>query len=121
MITGSVLAYFDPERDTIIEADFSVYATGGLLLQRNDNNFWRPVAYYAKKHNSSKANYPIYDKKLLAIINYIKAWEPELKAVKNFKILIDHRNLRYFYTEKRLSKKQIKWSEYLSEFNFRLE
>jgi hypothetical protein len=73
MITGPVLAHFDPERDIIIEADSSEYATKGLLLQRNDNNFWKPVAYYAKKHNSSEANYPIYDKKLLAIINCIKA------------------------------------------------
>jgi hypothetical protein len=121
MITELVLAYFNPERNIIIEANSSGYATRGLLLQKNDNNFWKPVAYYAKKHNSSEANYPIYDKKLLAIINCIKAWEPELKAVKYFKILTDHRNLRYFYTEKRLSEKQIRWSEYLSEFNFRLE
>jgi hypothetical protein len=121
MITELVLAYFNPERNIIIEADFSGYTTGGLLLQKDDNNFWRPIAYHTKKHNSSKANYPIYNKKLLAIINYIKAWESELKAVKNFKILTDHQNLRYFYTEKRLSEKQIRWLEYLLEFNFRLE
>jgi hypothetical protein len=121
MIIGPVLAYFNPERDIIIEANSFGYATRGLLLQKDDNNFWKPVAYHAKKHNSSKANYPIHDKKLLAIINCIKAWEPELKAVKNFKILTNHPNLRYFYTEKRLSEKQIKWSEYLLEFNFRLE
>jgi hypothetical protein len=66
-------------------------------------------------------NYSIYDKELLAIINCIKAWEPEFKAVKSFKILTNYRNLRYFYTEKQLMERQIRWSEYLSGFNFKLE
>jgi hypothetical protein len=63
----------------------------------------------------------IQDKELLAIIKCIKAWEPEFKAVKNFKILTNHRNLRYFYTKKQLTERQIRWSEYLSGFNFKLE
>jgi hypothetical protein len=66
-------------------------------------------------------NYLIHDKKLLAIINYIKAWEPEFNAVKNFKILTNHRNLRYFYTEKQLTERQIRWLEYLSGFNFKVK
>jgi hypothetical protein len=36
IITGPILAHFHPERKTILEADSSGYATGGLLLQKNE-------------------------------------------------------------------------------------
>jgi hypothetical protein len=121
MITGPILAHFHEKRETILEADSSEYATKGLLLQKDEKEWWKLVAYYSKKHDTAEINYPIYDKKLLAIINYIKAWEPEFKAVKSFKILTNHRNLRYFYTEKQLTKRQVRWLEYLSGFNFKLE
>jgi hypothetical protein len=111
MITSPVLAHFHEERETILEANSSEYAIKGLLLQKDEKEWWKPVAYYSKKHDTAEVNYPIHDKELLAIINCIKAWEPELKAVKSFKILTDHRNLRYFYTEKQLTERQVRWSE----------
>jgi hypothetical protein len=36
IITGLILAHFHPERKTILEADSLGYATGGLLLQKNE-------------------------------------------------------------------------------------
>jgi UV DNA damage repair endonuclease len=36
MITDPILAHFHPEKKTILEADSSEYATGGLLLQKNE-------------------------------------------------------------------------------------
>jgi hypothetical protein len=121
MITDPILAHFHKKRETILKADSSKYATKGLLLQKDEKGWWKPVAYYSKKHDIAEINYPIYDKELLAIINCIKAWEPELKAVKSFKILTNHQNLRYFYTEKQLTERQVPWSKYLSGFNFKLE
>lgn len=121
LITAPILAHFDPERETMVEADSSGYATGGLMLQKDDHGIWRPVAYLSKKHSPAKANYPIHDKELLAIIRCLEAWRPELQAVKQFTILTDHKNLRYFYSEKQLTKRQVRWSEYLARFNFTLE
>jgi hypothetical protein len=108
MIIGPVFAHFHPEKKTILEADSLEYATGELLLQKNEKGWWKPVIYYSKKHDIAEINYSIHDKKLLAIINCIKAWEPEFKAVKSFKILTNYRNLRYFYTEKQLTERQIR-------------
>jgi hypothetical protein len=34
LITAPILAHFDPEKETLVEADSSGYATGGLLLQK---------------------------------------------------------------------------------------
>ena len=35
-------------------------------------------------------------------------------------VISDHKNLQYFMTTKRLSRRQARWSEFLSRFNFKL-
>ncbi|KAM4061823.1 reverse transcriptase (RNA-dependent DNA polymerase) [Hirsutella rhossiliensis] len=75
LITAPILAHFHPERETIVEADASGFASGG-------------------KHSAAEANYAIHDKELLAILRCLEQWEPELRAVEHFKILTDHKNLR---------------------------
>ncbi|KAM4065672.1 reverse transcriptase (RNA-dependent DNA polymerase) [Hirsutella rhossiliensis] len=122
LITAPILAHFHPERETIVEADASGFASGGVLLQRDDKDgLVRPVAYFSKKHSAAEANYAIHDKELLAILRCLEQWEPELRAVEHFKILTDHKNLRYFYSERRLTERQVRWSEFLSKFQFKLE
>ncbi|KNG46626.1 hypothetical protein TW65_06673 [Stemphylium lycopersici] len=121
LISAPILAHFDPEKETLVEADSSGYATGGLLLQKDTDGNWQPVAYYSKKHASAEANYPIHDKELLAIVRCLEAWAPELHMVKKFTILTDHKNLQYFYRERQLSERQVRWSEFLSRFDFSLE
>ncbi|KAM4064241.1 reverse transcriptase (RNA-dependent DNA polymerase) [Hirsutella rhossiliensis] len=76
LITAPILAHFHPERETIVEADASGFASGG-------------------KHSAAEANYAIHDKELLAILRCLEQWEPELRAVEHFKILTDHKNLRF--------------------------
>jgi hypothetical protein len=70
LITAPILAHFDLEKETLVEADSSGYATGGLLLQKDKSNNWQPVAYYSKKHSSTEANYLIHDKEP-GLLNYI--------------------------------------------------
>ena len=88
-----------------MEADSSGYATGGLLLKKDTDGNWQPVAYYSKKHASAEANYPIHDKELLVIVRCLEAWAPELHMVKKFTVLTDHKNLQYFYRERQLSER----------------
>ena len=82
---------------------------------------WRPIAFFSAKHNLAKCNYDIYNKELLAIIKCIKEWHSELRGLaKPFEILTDHKNLEPFTVKKILTERQVRWSEFLSQFNFRL-
>ena len=139
-VSEPVLSAFDPNLDTIVETDSSGYATGAILLQnhsskgrntgsileQNQNKTgtaktrtepvpnWKPVGYLSKKMNAAQANYPIHDKEMLAIMNAVEAWDPELKGTP-FKVLTDHRNLTYFATKKLLSERQIRWWDRMNE------
>ncbi|KAJ6437630.1 AAA family ATPase [Purpureocillium lavendulum] len=119
-ITAPVLAQFDPEKETRLEADSSGYVTGGCLSQRGEDGLFRPVAYYSKKHTPAECNYEIHDKELLAIMRCLEAWDAELRSVGEFTIVTDHKNLEHFTQKKRLNERQVRWSQELSRYNIKL-
>ena len=67
----------------------------------------------------AECNYDIYDKELLAIIRCLEQWRPELESCEEpIKILTDHKNLEYFYSTKKLTRRQARWAQILSRYNF---
>jgi CRISPR/Cas system CMR-associated protein Cmr5 small subunit len=112
---------FDWEKDVILETDASDHVSAGVLSQHDDNGVLHPVAFFSKKHSSTECNYEIYDKELLAIIRCFEEWRPELEgAASPIQVITDHRNLEYFMSTKLLNRRQARWSEFLSRFNFRI-
>jgi transposase InsO family protein len=119
--TAPALKIYDWEKPTVVETDASDWSAGGTLLQRGNDGELYPVAYFSSKHNAQECNYDIYDKELLAIIKALEEWRPELEgAGQRFDIITDHKNLQTFATTKQLSPRHMRWSEFLSRFNFRI-
>ncbi|KAI0991735.1 hypothetical protein K3495_g16452, partial [Podosphaera aphanis] len=74
---------------------------------------------FSKKHSPAECNYEIYDKELLAIVRAFEEWRPELEgAAHPIAVISDHKNLEYFMSTKQLNRRQARWAEYLSRFNF---
>ena len=91
------------------------------MSKYDDEGALRPVAYFFSKHTAAECNYEIYDKELLAIIKSLEEWQPELMGTQEpFDVLTDHKNLEYFTTTKSLNQRQMRWSEFLSGFNFKI-
>jgi hypothetical protein len=114
-----VLKHFDWDKPAILETDASDYVCAGVLSQDDDKATLHPVAFYSKKMTPAECNYEIYDKELLAIVRCLEEWSSELEmSQEKIRILTDHRNLEYFMTTKKLNRRQARWSEFLSRFNF---
>jgi hypothetical protein len=119
--SAPVLARFDPDQDVIVETDASDYVSTGVLSQYDDDNVLHSMAYISKKHSPMECNYEIYNKELMAIIRAFQEWRPELQSVINpIRVLSDHKNLEYFTTTKLLNRRQAHWSQFLSQFNFKI-
>ena len=71
--------HFDHTKQAILETDSSDFVTGGTLSQIGNDSKLHPVAYYSRKMLPAESNYEIYDKELLAIINCLETWRPELE------------------------------------------
>ena len=57
----------------------------------------------------------------MAIIRCFEEWHAELESSPHpIRVLSDHKNLEYFMSTKLLSRRQARWSEFLSRFNFRI-
>ena len=116
-----VLRHFDPDRKIVVETDASDYVSGGILSQYDNQGTLRPVAYFSKKHNPAECNYEIYDKELMAIVRAFEEWRPELEgSAFPVEVISDHKNLEYFTSSKELSRRQARWSEFLSRFDYKI-
>jgi len=81
--------------DLVIAAILSTYVEGEL----------HPIAYHSRVLNTTKINYDIHDKELLAIFKAFKRWRHYLEGTSTTTdIIMDHRNLIYFSESKNLSR-----------------
>ena len=117
-----VLTYFKAGRPLLVETDASQYVCSGILSQQDGNGKWKPIAYRSKTMKPAECNYDVHDKELLAIVQALKEWRRYLKGSgQHFRVLTDHQNLIRFTTTKELTGRQIRWSEVLSGFDFKIE
>ncbi|QRW20813.1 Retrotransposable element Tf2 protein [Rhizoctonia solani] len=111
----------DTTKQFYVECDASDYATGAILSQRNPEGKLAPVAYLSKSLSPAEKNYDIFDKELLAVIRAFKEWRHLLEGSElPVQVLTDHKNLEYFSTSQSLNKRQIRWANFLVDYNFQI-
>lgn len=116
-----ILVQHDPRKETTIETDASDYAIGMRMTQQGDDGKTRPVAFHSRKLVQAELNYDIHDKEMLAIVTAFKVWRVYLEGAQQTIIVkTDHKNLTYFTTTKELTRRQARWAETLSQYDFRI-
>src|SRR6201992_3421278 len=114
-----ILIQPNPDRRYQLETDASGYATGGTLSQEGEDGKWHPVAFHSKSMDVAQRNYPIHDRELLSVIRCFEEWRHLLEGTSHkIEVYNNHFNLQYFMTSQNLSRRQARWSLFLSRFNF---
>ncbi|KAM4055474.1 integrase core domain-containing protein [Hirsutella rhossiliensis] len=117
-IEAPVLAFFRPELPTRLETDASRNATAGVLWQEQPDQTWKPVGFFSRTMTPAERAYPIQDRELLAVVQSLEHFYPELLGQK-FDVITDHEALVHFSTKRLLSVRQIRWSDFLAQFDIR--
>ena len=113
-----ILTHWIPNAQLIVETDASDYALVVILSIINEDNEVHPVAFYSHTFTAAELNYDIHDKELLTIFEAFKIWWHYLEGLTySIDVVMDYKNLKYFFTTKVLTWRQAQWSEYLSQFN----
>ncbi len=116
--SADVLRHYNPDHLIVLETDASDFAIAGILSHEIDGILY-PIAFFSRKLQAAEINYEIHDKEMLAIVASFKQWRHYLEgAAHQIKVYTDHRSLEYFTTSKQLNRRQARWSEFLSDFNF---
>jgi hypothetical protein len=113
----TVIDYEDPTKKIFVTTDASDRRTGAILSFGDSWESARPVAYDSYQLNSAEKNYPVHEKELLAIVKALKKWRSSLLGAP-FEVLTDHRTLEYFQSQKEMSRRQMRWSMYLTDFDY---
>lgn len=117
LLTTNLLQHPDFSRPFKVTTDASDYAVGGTLSQAYDQGADLPVAFYSRKLDSAQQNYDIVEKECLAIIESVKQWRHYLSHDR-FMIETDHKPLTWLHSLKDPSRRQVRWSVLLQEFDY---
>ena len=74
------------------------------------------VAYASRQLKSFERNYPTHDLELVAMIFALKIWRHFLFG-ETCEIFIDHKSLKYLFSQKELNMRQRKWFELLKDYD----
>ena len=116
----TVIDHEDPGNNKIfVTCDASDWRTGAVLSFGPTWETARPVAYDSMQLKAAEKNYPIHEKELLAIIRALKKWRTDLLGSPIY-VYTDHKTLENFDTQKDLSRRQLRWQEFLSQYEINM-
>ena len=118
--TAPVLRIPNGENPFKLSTDASDFATGAVLLQKNmQTNLWHPVVFFSKSLDIYERNYEIYDKELLVVIWGLEEYRHYLEGHPyKVEIWLDHQNLIFFRTAQKLTRRQARWTLFMTHFDF---
>jgi len=119
--TVPILGHYHSERKKQIETDASVLYKASILSQYEPDWHWHPRSDYNKRFLPVELNYDVHDKEIVVIVNWFQEWQHFLMgALAEIVVFTNHKNLEYINTPKLLNRRQARWAEILSQFNFKI-
>ena len=103
MMSGKVMAHYDPRRDTRLYVDEGPAGVAGTVAQKYeveglDHPVWRPVNHTSRAKTTAEMNYGKVDGESLGVLTGIKSNKMYLYG-KPFQVVVDHEPLCTMYNQ----------------------
>ena len=69
--SSPILAFYKPDSETIISADASSFGVGGVLLQKQLDGLWKPIAFASHAFTITEQRYTQIEKEALALLGVV--------------------------------------------------
>lgn len=120
LIQKPTLALYDPKAITELHTDACKLGVAGILMQRDDTNKLRPVAYFSRQTTKDEQHMTAYELETLAVIASLQRFRVYLIGIE-FKIYTDCNSLRATFLKRDLIPRVARWWIAMQEFNFSVE
>jgi hypothetical protein len=110
LTTAPVLAQPDIDKSFDVYCDASGTSIGGVLMQDG-----HAIAYTFGQLRWHEDHYPTHDLELLGVVHALKVWRQYLLH-NLLHIYIDHKNLKYLFTQPNLNMRQCRWLELSKDY-----
>jgi hypothetical protein len=104
----------DMERSFSIYCDASSQGLGCVLMQDG-----HVVAYASRQLMKHEAHYPTHDLELAVVVHALKIWRHYLIG-KRYELYMDHKSLKYIFTQSNLNLRQRRWLELIKDYDLRI-
>ncbi len=91
-----------------VMTDASSYGLGGVLLQKDSEGAWRPVAYTSKTLKKSELAYTVTEKECFAVVHALRKWRRYLYG-ERFLVVSDHVALKWLLSLKDPRERLARW------------
>jgi hypothetical protein len=110
LTTAPVLAQPDIEKPFDVYCDASGSGLGCVSMQEG-----RVTTYASKQLCRYKEHYPTHDLELVVVVHALKIWHQYLLG-NICHIYIDHKSLKYIFTQSELNMRQRRWLELIKDY-----
>ena len=114
LTTAPILIVSDKGQGYTVYCDASKAGLGCVLMQSG-----RVVAYGSRQLKNHEQNYPTHNMELAAVVFALKIWRYYLYG-EQFEVYLDHKSLKYIFTQRDLNMRQHRWMEFLEDYDFTL-
>jgi hypothetical protein len=103
-----------------LQKGFDVYCDacgqglGCVLMQEG-----HVIAYASRQLRKHELNYPTHDLELAAVVHALKIWRHYIMGTK-CQVYMDHKSLKYIFTQKDLNLRQRRWLELITEYDLEI-
>jgi hypothetical protein len=101
----------DMEKSFSIYCDTSGQGLGCVLMQDG-----HVVAYASRHLRKHEVNYPTHDLELVNVVHALKIWRHYVMG-KRSELYIDHKSLKYIFTQLDLNLRQTRWLELIKDYD----
>ena len=117
LLSAPVLAipFTGPTATFILYTDASTVGIGAVLLQDHGNGP-QPICYESRKLSPAERGYAVHELEMLAVVHAVKIFRHYLEGCRHFTLHTDHHSLKYFFTQRDLSRRQARWAQDLAPY-----
>ena len=115
LISAPVLRLPDVGRPFRVVTDASEIAVAGVLMQQDNEGEWHPIAYTSRRLRPEEKNYHANERETLAVMHALRVWKTYL--FRPFELITDNQAVSYLQTKKDLSKRELRWLDFLADFD----
>ncbi|KAH0728122.1 hypothetical protein KY284_003987 [Solanum tuberosum] len=111
LVSAPIMSLPDELEGFVVYCDASRVGLGCVLMRNG-----KVIAYASRQLKVHEKNYPTHDLELAAVVFALKIWRHYLYGV-HVDVFTDHKSLQYIFTQKDLNLRQIRWLEFLKDYN----
>ena len=98
--------------------DARAYGIGGVLLQRGEDDKWRPIAFTSRKLSGAEKTFTVTERECLAVVHGLRKWRFYLHGEKDVVVVTDHGSLKWVMSLRDPRGKLARWMVGIQDFDF---